>query len=440
MQFPIQIDAAGGEYMEDVVILEWGAALGDPVKAGDVIVTVETAKAATEVEAPSDGYLVEMRFAVGDEAPVGQRLGTIAESLDEMPADAPAPEEPAAVVPSEAASSQAAPAAAPSNRAAQLAVLQAGRQRVSPLARRVAGKFGVDLAAVEGSGPRGRIRRADVEAHASRAAEPAPAAPARAPSASVAGSAPAAPKGSTASAAPIVLIHGFADDKSGWRALKPLLDRGHAVLTPELPGHGSAPQAGATRLKDLAFGIADQLRAAGVEAAHVVGHSLGGAVAVLLADLGLVEVRSLGLIAPGGMGPQANTAFINGLAEAETPEALQPWLDTMVAQPATLPDGFARAVLRQRDAMGNGPALRSLAARLFGTGTQVQQVRHRLEYLEMPVRVIWGQADAVLPASQAEGLPAHVGLHRLPGIGHVPQLEAPQMTARLINELLRSAE
>ena len=62
---PIVIDAAGGEYMESVVITSWGAAPGAAVKAGDTIVTVETAKAATEIPAAHDGYLAEIRFAVG---------------------------------------------------------------------------------------------------------------------------------------------------------------------------------------------------------------------------------------------------------------------------------------------------------------------------------------------------------------------------------------
>ena len=75
MQHPIQIDSAGGEYMETVVVLEWAVAPGAAVKAGDTVVTVETAKAATEIAAPADGFLTEIRFDAGQEAPVGVVLG-----------------------------------------------------------------------------------------------------------------------------------------------------------------------------------------------------------------------------------------------------------------------------------------------------------------------------------------------------------------------------
>ena len=77
---PISIDSAGGEYMETVLVIAWAMKSGDPVKTGDLLVTVETAKAATEIEADRDGWLAEIFFAEGQEAPVGAVLGTIADS------------------------------------------------------------------------------------------------------------------------------------------------------------------------------------------------------------------------------------------------------------------------------------------------------------------------------------------------------------------------
>ncbi|MBN9549961.1 MAG: lipoyl domain-containing protein, partial [Alphaproteobacteria bacterium] len=72
---PISIDSAGGEYMEAVLVVAWAAKPGDPVKAGDLIVTVETAKAATEIEADRDGWLADIFFTEGQVAPVGAVLG-----------------------------------------------------------------------------------------------------------------------------------------------------------------------------------------------------------------------------------------------------------------------------------------------------------------------------------------------------------------------------
>jgi pimeloyl-ACP methyl ester carboxylesterase len=444
MQHPIQIESAGGEYMDTVVVLEWAVPLGGAVKAGDTIVTVETAKAATEVEAPSDGYLVEICFEPGQEAPVGAVLGKIGESPD---AAAPTAEAPDALAAANGAAAPV-PAATPAvpahetGAAALLEELRACRRIATPLARRVAQELGVDLAHVTGTGPHGRIKRGDVDAAARDAA-----AKARADSRPVAPASMARPSEVPRLAAPaldgpardpIVLLHGFGADRASWRPLAGLLDRDHPLVMLELPGHGQAAPRTIASVEDLAFAVAEQLREKGIETAHVVGHSLGGAVAITLADLGLVAPRSLGLIAPGGLGPEINTAFIRGLADATRPEELQPWLETMVADPAVLPAGFANAVMRQR---GNGgAALLALADALFGEGTQTMRLGHRLVRFEVPVKVIWGRRDRVIPSAHAAELPGHVGLHLLSGVGHMPHLEAPALVARLINELVHAGE
>lgn len=454
MQHPIQIDSAGGEYMDTVVVLEWAAQIGSAVKAGTTVVTVETAKAATEVEAPADGYLVAINFEAGQEAPVGVVLGMVADSLEEVAT--PATVEAAATAPKqdEAVASSAlelSPAAEDSAHdaepAAVLLALRASRRIASPSARQAARNLGVDLATVTGTGPRGRIVRANVEAAAGAAAVAVPVKEvSEAPQSAVPAAVPhsalrqplAAPAVAGVARAPIVLIHGFGADRAGWRPLAGLLDSGHPLVMPELPGHGQAAAQRILSVEDLAFAVAGDLRAKGVETAHVVGHSLGGAVAILLADLGLVAPRSLTLIAPGGLGPEINTSFIRGLAGATRPEELQPWLETMVADAGVLPAGFASAVMRQRG--GNGPTLLAIADTLFGEGTQLIRLGSRLARLEMPTKVIWGRRDRVIPVAHTSELPGHIGLHLLSGVGHMPQLEAPGLVARIINELVHAGE
>ncbi|MDQ2068106.1 acetoin dehydrogenase dihydrolipoyllysine-residue acetyltransferase subunit [Xinfangfangia sp. CPCC 101601] len=425
MQHPIQIDAAGGEYMDAVVILEWTKEIGAAVKAGEHIVTVETAKAATEVEAPADGFLVAINYPVGEEAPVGKVLGLIAESLD-------APVAPQAQ-PAPTAAERAAPVSSPAAEA-----VTTDRVKASPLARRTARSLGVDLSQIRGTGPYGRVKRIDVENAAKSATAKAP--PSAAPETVAPAAGLSAPVVARAAGVPVVLLHGFGADRSGWRPIAGLLDGGRQIITPELPGHGQAPAQTIRNLEELAFAVADDLAARGIETAHLVGHSLGGAVAVTLADLGLVAARSLCLIAPGGLGPEVNTGFIHGLANATTAPEIQPWLETMVADPSILPSGFAQAVIRARAQSQSGPALKALAQALFGEGTQLMRLAHRLEKIAVPAKVIWGMNDRIIPASHAADLPAHFGLHRLKGVGHVPQMEAPALVARLLNELHRSAE
>ncbi len=149
--------------MEEGVLAKWHVKVGDVVKAGDVIAEIETDKATMEVEAVDEGEITDILVAEGSE---GVKVNTpIARLKDEGGAAAPAPkaaEAPKAEAPKAEAS---APAKAPDAPKAAPAPVAADGKRVfaSPLARRIAAQNGVDLSAIKGSGPHGRIVKRDVE-------------------------------------------------------------------------------------------------------------------------------------------------------------------------------------------------------------------------------------------------------------------------------------
>lgn len=424
--FPIRLDSAGGEYMEDVLVVGWSATPGDAVKAGQLLVTVETAKAATEIEAERDGWLAEIFYTAGQEAPVGVVLGTLA---DAPPASVSASL--AVEVPLREIRSSLAPASGAGSMTATPPT--SIRHVASPLARRTAHAAGLDLAGISGTGPDGRIKQRDVLARlAARDAVPA----------SVA-AAPVSVSPPARRSAPVVLLHGFGADRSSWRQVTPLLaallPASTELLALDLPGHGGEAGRPAASIEAIALDLSARLDAAGIEHAHLVGHSLGGAAAIVLSALGRLTVRSLTLIAPGGLGPEINAGFLAGLAGAATPEALGRWLAEMVGDPAALPAGFARAAFAQREQAGNGAALARLAGQLFAGGTQGFDLAVELARVTAPTRLIWGRADRILPAAHAARAPGFAAVHLLDGIGHVPQLEDPALTARLIAETVRSA-
>jgi pyruvate dehydrogenase E2 component (dihydrolipoamide acetyltransferase) len=162
-----------GNAGEDAVVLEWNSAVGDTVSSGDVLCTLETAKAVVEVEAPASGILLDIRFAAGDDAPEHAVLAVIGEpgeavapsSAASAPAD-PA-DDPAGQVSPEAGTPASAPAtprlAGPARNA------RPGRIYASPRAKIIAAQRGIDLATMEGTGPFGRITIRDVVAVADAA-------------------------------------------------------------------------------------------------------------------------------------------------------------------------------------------------------------------------------------------------------------------------------
>ncbi|MCW3101310.1 MAG: dihydrolipoamide acetyltransferase [Chthonomonadaceae bacterium] len=171
-----------GMTTDEVAISEWLKQPGDAVRRGEPIVELVTDKASIELEASDAGTLAEVLVAPGETIPVGTVIGRL--DLDLAGAvKAPPPATPAALrAPEEPAAPASLAAATPNGngRAAE-------RVRATPIARRMAQRHGIELHTIQGSGPEGRIRRADVE---SVLAEPVARAPAVAPE-SVAAAVPA---------------------------------------------------------------------------------------------------------------------------------------------------------------------------------------------------------------------------------------------------------
>ncbi|MFC5748536.1 dihydrolipoamide acetyltransferase family protein [Actinomadura rugatobispora] len=159
--------------MEEGVISSWQKKPGDAIAVGDVIVDIETDKAVMEYEAYEDGVLGEILVAEGESAPIGAPIAVVVPAGSTV-----APKEKAAAtVPAAAPAPAPAPPAAAPPATTSPAPSRGTRPPSSPLARRLARDHGIDLATLTGSGPGGRIVRADIEA-AVRASGPAPQLPA----------------------------------------------------------------------------------------------------------------------------------------------------------------------------------------------------------------------------------------------------------------------
>jgi len=165
--------------MTEGTLVKWNKQVGDTIEIGDVIAEVETDKATMEMEAFDEGILSDILVQAGEKAAVGATLGVLLEDGEEAPAPGSAPaaisapeSQPFAEGAEGAEAAQGAEAGEAGQPAAELAApaaQQAGpgeRIKASPLARKIADSKGVNIAAIQGSGPGGRIVKADVEAAA----------------------------------------------------------------------------------------------------------------------------------------------------------------------------------------------------------------------------------------------------------------------------------
>ena len=235
---------------------------------------------------------------------------------------------------------------------------------------------------------------------------------------------------------PVVLLHGFGGSHAAWAAIQPQLASETLTLAYDLPGHGEShdyPDAGPAKVAAQAI-LAD-LAARGHERVHLVGHSMGGAIAALMAMFDPARIASLTLLAPGGFGPQINHRLLTRYAQAGDQAALTACLEAMTGWYSPVSDETADAMLAARAAPGRREKLMEIATGLTKDGKQGQLPRDRLEGLPMPVAVAWGELDNVLPARQVQGLAPSFALHLFPGLGHMLPEEAPEAMLAIIRRM-----
>ena len=240
----------------------------------------------------------------------------------------------------------------------------------------------------------------------------------------------------TGTGVPIVMVHGFGGDLNNWLFNQPALAESHDVIALDLPGHGRSGKAvGAGDVASLSAALGAFLDALELERAHLVGHSLGAAVIIALALGAPGRAASLTLVCPAGLGPEINMDYIEGFIAAGRRKEMKGVLQALFADRSLVSRDMVDEILKYKRLDGVAAALRTLADAAFAGGRQATVLAGRLGELSAPVQVIWGTADRIVPASQAEGLPAKVTIHLLKDAGHMAHMEQAAEANRLIGEI-----
>ena len=227
----------------------------------------------------------------------------------------------------------------------------------------------------------------------------------------------------------LLLIHGFGADRLSWTMTAPALAASRRVWAVDLPGHGETPSRGETTPADLAPALAEALHGKLPSHFAVVGHSLGGAIAMELAALLPERVSHLILIAPAGLGGTLDEAFLHQFPELHTEEATEALLHRLVDRPRLISRHMAKHILKHLATENNRDALRRIARAL--TDFAAPQVPAHI-----PTTLIWGEQDQINPLHKERLALLPFALHVLPDTGHMPQMEAPRKTNAIITEAL----
>ncbi|HXP03240.1 MAG TPA: acetoin dehydrogenase dihydrolipoyllysine-residue acetyltransferase subunit [Stellaceae bacterium] len=239
---------------------------------------------------------------------------------------------------------------------------------------------------------------------------------------------------------PIVFVHGFGGDLNAWMFNQPALAERHRTIALDLSGHG-----GSTKIMDFvldaagfAADIDHVLAALRVDRVHLVGHSMGGAIAVAFARSHPDRVASLTLIAPTGLGPEINGEFIDGFVKAERRREAQEVLRMLVHDPELVSRAMVEDVLRYKRLDGVAAALSAIAVEWFPNGAQRAGWADAVATLAMPVQIIWGRDDRIIPVSHGQALAGRMPVHIFESAGHLPHMEKAAEVNRLIARFLDS--
>ncbi len=368
-------------------ITAWVVAEGDDVKVGDDLADIETEKIAGTLEAADAGTVRRIIARVGEDVPVSGAIALIA------PADVTEDELDAAVL-------------------AARAVIEAGvpEDAVGEAVLQTADVGGRKIS-FAGAGQEGDL---------------------------------------------VLLIHGYSGDRNSWLFLQEPLAARYRVYALDLPGHGtSAKDVGAGpegpagssgaagpavpggTLGVLADAVAGVLDALGAERAHLVGHSMGGAVALAVAARNPARIASLTLIAPSGFGPEINAGYLRGFADAQTRRELKPVIGQLFADESLVTRQLVDDLLAYKRLDGVDEALHTLADTLLDGNAQRGDSAASLAAMggTVPVTVVWGRADRIIPAAQAESVAGAVR-HLIDGAGHMPHMERPAEVQAAIEETI----
>lgn len=256
----------------------------------------------------------------------------------------------------------------------------------------------------------------------------------------------------------LVLIHGITATSRTWREVLPRLAEHHTVLAPDLLGHGeSAKPRGDYSLGAYASGVRDLMIALGIDKATIIGHSLGGGVAMQLAYQFPERLERLVLVSSGGLGREVHLML--RLAALPGAEFVLPLI---VAQPLRDAGEFVAGALGKLG-LRAGPDLEEIAlgfaslgdtearqafvhtARsIIDVGGQRVSAADRL-YLaqEVPSLLVWGERDRIIPVEhgyRAHELMPGSRLEVFPGMGHFPHRGDPQRFVELITDFVADTE
>lgn len=246
---------------------------------------------------------------------------------------------------------------------------------------------------------------------------------------------------------PLLFVHGFASNKDSWLQIAKQFSRHHPVILLDLPGHGLSDFISDTdyRISTQAHRLNDFLQQLNIDKVHVIGHSMGGGISLLLAHYYPDKVQQLILIDPAGVDGAQQSRFFNLLNTGYNPLIVRKpgdfkqFIDFVTYKKPYIP-GFVRRYV-ESDMIARQHQNEKIFTDIMVSKKQLtpEKVKAILSGLPMPVLLFWGEHDDVLNVSATDVFAQHVRNRDIviyPEVGHCPNIEVPKKMAAKIQQAL----
>jgi pyruvate dehydrogenase E2 component (dihydrolipoamide acetyltransferase) len=242
---------------------------------------------------------------------------------------------------------------------------------------------------------------------------------------------------------PLVFLHGLGGSGSTWQTVLADLAARHRVCALDLPGHGAsdkpAPATADYSVAGLARAVAQALDLLGLGQAALVGHSLGGAVAMQVALDRPAAVSRLVLVDSAGLGDEINPALLDRVEAAPSRAEARRLLELFFYDDRHVLESAIEEMYQQFCSPGAHDAIRAAAAASFTRARQQTDLPGRMRELQQPVLLLWGAEDRVISARHARAAAQAIDGAQVEvweNVGHVPQLEAADRFVGAIERFL----
>lgn len=235
-----------------------------------------------------------------------------------------------------------------------------------------------------------------------------------------------------------VFIHGIGGQKEAWMLSQAAIAGSSRSVAIDLPGHGSSTKSvdrgDLDELAAYVIGVMDELD---IACAHIVGHSLGGAIAAHIATHYSQRAKSLFLISSAGAGTVVSPAFIENFVNASSRRDVKNALAPLFVDAQRVSRELVQTVLRSKRSEGANECMKMIGD-AAGTALASLSPAKTLEAISVPVSIVWGAQDGICSLDNTVGLPGSVKLTVIEGAGHMVQVEALERVNGLILEHIKA--